>query len=176
MAAPAPTRCAGAQATAYLVVSTADLEEAGGGTDLVLARAPGTFALPAGVEALLLSGAGRGGVGQEDANLLLGNAGPNHLDGRGGDDLLEGGAGADTLVGGAGADRFAVRRGSGLDLIEDFTRAEDQLVLTGFGLTAAEVPARFRIDGPIPFLDLGGGDGVLLRGVTVLSAADLVLG
>jgi Ca2+-binding RTX toxin-like protein len=159
------------------VDSAVDLvEEAGSGTDLLLSHAPGTIVLPGGVEALLLSGAGRNGVGHEGANLLLGNAGPNYLHGQGGDDLLEGGAGADTLAGGAGADRFVIRRGSGMDLIEDFTRAEDRLVLTGFGLTAAEVLTRFRTDGPTPFLDLGGGDGVLLRGVTALAAADLVLG
>ncbi|HZF76153.1 MAG TPA: M10 family metallopeptidase C-terminal domain-containing protein [Acetobacteraceae bacterium] len=175
--AGADTLRGGAGHDVYHVDSAVDLvEEAGSGTDLLLSHAPGTIVLPGGVEALLLSGAGRNGVGHEGANLLLGNPGPNYLHGQGGDDLLEGGAGADTLAGGAGADRFVIRRGSGMDLIEDFTRAEDRLVLTGFGLTAAEVLARFRTDGPTPFLDLGGGDGVLLRGVTALAAADLVLG
>jgi hypothetical protein len=76
-----------------------------------------------------------------------------------------------------GADSFILRRGDGFDRIEDFLAGTDQLVLTGFGLTAAAALALARETAGGVVLDLGAGDGVLLAGLGLasLTAADLVL-
>jgi len=55
-----------------------------------------------------------------------------------GDDYLIGGLGNDILSGGIGRDRFALTAGSGPDLITDFTKGEDLLVLDR-GLTFAQL-------------------------------------
>lgn len=52
---------------------------------------------------------------------LMGGDGDDFLDEGAGHGDLDGGAGNDTLVGGLGADAFAVRPGSGDDVIKDFT-------------------------------------------------------
>ena len=80
---------------------------------------------------LLVAGDGADRMyGGMDADRLYGGAMGDALMGGGGDDFLDegaghgdldGGAGDDTLVGGLGADAFAVRPGSGDDVIRDFT-------------------------------------------------------
>lgn len=52
---------------------------------------------------------------------LMGGDGADFLDEGAGHGDLDGGMGDDTLVGGLGADAFAVRPGSGEDVIQDFT-------------------------------------------------------
>ncbi|WP_206419731.1 calcium-binding protein [Minwuia thermotolerans] len=79
------------------------VEAAGGGTDTVQSAIG--FALPANVEVLELVGADNiDGVGNGEANTIIGNTGNNVLQGGDGNDTLIGNAGADTLQGGAGAD------------------------------------------------------------------------
>ncbi|WP_299960841.1 hypothetical protein [uncultured Roseobacter sp.] len=88
-------------------------------------------------------------------------AGSDTIYGHDGNDTLDGGAGEDILMGGEGTDTFVFSLGSGQDVIEDFSLAEDFI----------------RIDGQLPSFEvsdaaqgalllLGGGDQVLVKGVT----------
>ena len=89
----------------YVVDDRGDLviEYADAGDDTI--RAPVTYALPANVEALVLTGASPiDGAGNELANTLTGNGAANLLSGGAGDDLIAGGGGADVIDGGAGRD------------------------------------------------------------------------
>lgn len=83
------------------------IEQAGGGTDTVLATVNG-YTLVAEVENLTLLGTAARGTGNGLDNLLLGNAVANTLFGLDGSDTLDGGAGRDTLFGGAGDDTYIV--------------------------------------------------------------------
>lgn len=65
--------------------------------------------------------------GREGADVLVGRAGNDYLNGGAHDDTLDGGAGNDTLRGGQNADTFVFR--SGVDLIEDFSDAWDDIQL-----------------------------------------------
>jgi len=145
--------------------------------DTLLVETALAVTLAEGVEILRLGAAGRVGIGNAADNLLLGNQAANRLEGGGGRDVLEGRGGDDTLAGGTGADSFVLRRGDGLDRIEDFTPGLDRLLLAGFGATvpallagAVATPGGLR-------LDLGGGEGVVLAGLGPgqLGAGDLVL-
>lgn len=143
----------------YTVNTEADLviEQASQGTDLVVSSS--SYTLSVNVENLTLtgsavSGTGNGGAnviigngaantltGNELANALSGNSGDNEVRGEGGPDLLRGGAGSDslhgglgrdTLVGGIGADGFYFDtdvNGANVDLIEDFSAADDSIFL-----------------------------------------------
>lgn len=95
--------------------STAEvvLENSGEGYDEV--RAGVSYALPANVEELILTGnLALAGIGNDLANAVSGNSGNNPIDGAGGDDSIIGGFGNDTLTGGAGNDNL--NGGFGLDL------------------------------------------------------------
>ena len=68
-----------------------------------------SYTLPLNVEELDLSGIlAINGTGNDQANLLIGNAGINLLNGMGGNDTLNGGAGGDVMTGGNGDDRYIV--------------------------------------------------------------------
>ena len=80
-------------------------------------------------------------------DLRFGNGGRDKLCGEEGNDTLYGpkgydymmwGLGNDILSGGRRRDRFVLTAGSGPDLITDFTKGEDLLVLAG-GLTFAQL-------------------------------------
>ncbi len=60
---------------------------------------------------------------------ILGNTSANGINGGGGDDLLIGGFGPDTLAGGPGRDTFVYAPGDGMDMITDFSPAEDFIAL-----------------------------------------------
>lgn len=93
----------------------------------------------------LYGGAGddlaRGGSGND---LLIGGVGSDSLSGSMGDDVLSGGSGADQIAGGAGADVltggsqgdvFVFGRGTGADVITDYTVGQDHLqLMTGHGI------------------------------------------
>lgn len=163
----------------FVVDDTADqvIEVARGGLDTLIVETLVAITLPDEVEILVLGDGGRHGIGNAVANRLRGNDFANRLDGMGGNDLIEGGRGHDTLTGGRGADHFVLRRGDGFDRIEDFATGEDNLVLTGFGLSANQVLARAKQLTTGVEIDLGDGDGVLLWGVrlSAFSMNDLVL-
>lgn len=72
-------------------------------------------------------------VGDGGSNTLIGRAGSDTLTGAGGNDNLIGGSGSDRLDGGSGFDRltgggdsdfFVFRKGSGVDVIQDFDAAD----------------------------------------------------
>ncbi|WP_339384164.1 hypothetical protein [Microcoleus sp. LEGE 07076] len=65
---------------------------------------------------------------------MCGGDGDDTVAGGIGDDWLIGDLGNDTLRGGSGRDYFLLSAGQGSDLIVDFTKGEDVLILTG-GLT-----------------------------------------
>jgi Ca2+-binding RTX toxin-like protein len=76
--------------------------------------------------------------GNGGSDKLCGFEGNDSLDGGKGDDYLIGGLGNDILRGGLGRDRFVLTAGEDADLITDFTKGEDLLVLPG-GLTFAQL-------------------------------------
>jgi Ca2+-binding RTX toxin-like protein len=134
------------------------VELAGGGTDTVVASGADGYWLPAGIEALLLAGAARLGVGNATDNLLRGSAGADRLYGQDGADTVQGGAGDDLLWGGAGGDLFRFAPGAGDDTILDFDWATDALDFGGAAATGALVAAGFLVSYGAT------GDSVLLRG------------
>ncbi|GFE49973.1 hypothetical protein So717_17260 [Roseobacter cerasinus] len=74
--------------------------------------------------------------------------GDDTIYGNDGNDTLDGGAGDDVLTGGQGADTFVFSVGSGQDVIEDFSLAEDLI----------------RIDGQLPSFEItDGANGAVLR-------------
>jgi serralysin len=151
------------------------VERLGEGTDTIHG-ATATVTLPDAVEALVLGAGAVTGIGNMLGNLIFGNALANRLEGRGGGNILEGRGGNDTLVGGAGADIFTLRPGDGMDRIEQFTSGADQLALLGFGRSANAILALAAQEAEGLRIDLGGGDGVLLAGLTRMqfSAADII--
>ena len=129
------------------------------------------------------------GLGGDDT--LSGGQGDDHLYGGPGDDTLIGGpggdtflgaAGDDTMTGGAGADGYAYYRGlTHSDTITDFTRGEDFISLSDFGLSGINDPKLTITTGPadtvIRLVDTTSDSDVTitLEGVTAsLSAGDFL--
>jgi Ca2+-binding RTX toxin-like protein len=115
----------------------------------------------------------RGGAGDDS---LAGGRGLDLLFGEAGDDRLDGGAGADWLSGGPGDDIFVFERGSGPDVIADFTPggSEDSIQLSGFSaLSFDQILSRtFDVLGSA-VVALNGGQMVLLGvGKSELTAND----
>jgi len=108
---------------------------------------------------------------------LSGGEGDDDLEGGGGADRLDGGAGNDTLHGGAGADAF--HYGSGSDVIEDFRAGDSLRLAASLGVDdLGDVLARARVVDDDVLVDFGGGNTLLLEGVSLasLSTADLLFG
>jgi VCBS repeat-containing protein len=151
-------------------------ENANEGYDTVIAESPNGFYLYANIEKLVLVGTAPFGVGNELDNLIIGSAIGNVLLGGAGNDTLDGVAGQDILYGQAGSDTFLIRKGTGMDIIADFTPSTDRLDVRDYGFkTTAELTSRMTQVGPDISVDLGGGDSLILMGVKVTSfgAADL---
>ena len=114
-----------------------------------------------------------GGAG---ADQLLGGIGNDSLVGDSGQDRLDGGAGKDLLSGGLGADVFVFVKGSGADIVSDFTLAQgdslqlDDALWSGHDLSAAQVVAQFAhvLKGAVLF-DFGGGQSLKLTGISSLT-------
>ncbi|SDB32679.1 calcium-binding protein [Belnapia rosea] len=87
------------------------IEAAGEGRDTVIASFG--YALPAHVEALVLTSRALRGSGNALDNAITGTDGPNILAGGEGDDTLIGGGGADRLIGGRGNDSLDGASGLG---------------------------------------------------------------
>jgi Ca2+-binding RTX toxin-like protein len=87
------------------------VEAAGQGIDTVICY-DWQYTLPVNVENLAMPSAGSYGIGNALDNLIAGGDGTQILDGAGGNDVLTGGPGADV---------FVYARGSGQDVITDFT-------------------------------------------------------
>ncbi len=112
-----------------------------------------------------------------DRSYGAGNAGDNIIKGGAGSQQLYGGGGQDILIGGAGADVFVVVKGEGNDVIQDFSVGEDILRVTGGYTTFTQLQSNLSQVGSDVKLDLGGGDGVILRNTSVsqLTARDFQL-
>jgi Ca2+-binding RTX toxin-like protein len=170
----------GAGDDSYYVDTPDDLtfEAANGGTDTVYATINGAgYYLYANVENLVLGGNTPFGVGNELNNRITGSAASNWLLGGAGDDILNGGAGNDVLFGEAGADTFVFARGTGGDVIGDFTTGTDRIDLSAYGLTWQTVINSMHENGGTTAIDLGNGDFIVLNGVarSALSERDFIL-
>jgi Ca2+-binding RTX toxin-like protein len=171
----------GAGSDVYLVDTPADLtfEAADGGADTVYADIIGAgYYLYANVENLVLVGTTPYGVGNELNNYLLGNASANYLLAGAGDDALNGKGGNDVLFGEAGADTFIFEHGTGADVIGDFAVGTDKIDLSAIAFADYQAVANsMHENGGNTAIDLGGGDLVVLNGVTIaqLHAGDFVL-
>ncbi|NBB53299.1 hypothetical protein GVN24_34000, partial [Rhizobium sp. CRIBSB] len=163
----------GADNDSYYVDTGDDLtfEAVGGGIDTVYADVRvtnGGVYLYANVENLVLIGTTAFGVGNELNNTLTGNASGNYLLGGAGADTINGGAGNDVLFGEAGNDVFAFSVGSGGDVIGDFNLANDRIDLRAFGFADfQQLAANFSQVGNDGAINLGGGDFIVLHGVTM---------
>jgi Ca2+-binding RTX toxin-like protein len=69
-------------------------------------------------------------LGLKGNDVLVGSGGQDKLFGGDGQDKLFGGVGADRLIGGNGRDIFALEKGNGRDIIQDFQQQNDRLGLT----------------------------------------------
>lgn len=163
----------------YYVDTPADLtfEAAGQGTDTVYADIVGAgYYLYPHVENLVLLGATPFGVGNDLNNNLSGNAVGNYLLGGAGNDFINGGNGNDVLFGEAGNDTFVFNRGTGTDVIGDFTRGQDRIILSEYGLSFAQLQARFVQVGNDGAIQLPNGDTIILHNIVMsqLTAADIL--
>jgi Ca2+-binding RTX toxin-like protein len=95
---------------------------------------------------------------------LLGGAGDDGLSGGNSADTVEGGAGDDLLSGNRGADAFAFRDGQATctDVVTDFERGGDAVLLVGFGAGFDALANLSAVEGGTA-LDLG-GDTILFLG------------
>lgn len=127
----------------YIVDDAGDLviENAGEGTDEV--RSSVSFALPANVENLVLTGTGNiNATGNSASNTLTGNSGGNTLDGGAGADTMAGGGGDDTYIVDDAGDIVTENANEGNDTVRaalSYTLGTnvENLVLTGTGNTNA---------------------------------------
>ncbi|MBX9455512.1 MAG: hypothetical protein KL863_05490 [Rhizobium sp.] len=148
--------------------NTQIVEQPGFGYDKV--RSTASFTLGENLEDLtLLGGKNANATGNEGSNVLTGNKGDNILNGLGGDDYLKGGKGDDTLFGGAGQDMFDFRKGSGRDVVEDFTNGED-IIFTPFandGPEIADLIANHAVEKNGGVMISYGEDSIFLKGMTM---------
>jgi hypothetical protein len=101
---------------------------------------------------------------------FVAGAGADSIRGGAGNDTLDGGVGQDILWGEAGADTFLIRKGTGIDIIADFTPGTDRLDVGDYGIkTTSELTSRMTQVGTDISVDLGGGDSLILMGVKITS-------
>lgn len=98
----------------------------------------------------------------------------NWLLGNGGNDVLFGDRPGDPV----GSDTFVFDGVVGQDVIGDFHHAEDKIQLIGSYTSFAQVSAAFVQNGSDGAIDLGGGNFIVLQGVTMstLTASDFIFG
>jgi Ca2+-binding RTX toxin-like protein len=116
--------------------------------------------------------------GLDGDDILNGGAGNDSLSGGTGDDTILGGAGNDRLSGGEDADRFVFHLSSespatsgGADLISDFRRGEDLIVLTRIDARAGTAANEaFTFIGTAAFSNVEGQLRVVVGGTTQVQA------
>jgi Ca2+-binding RTX toxin-like protein len=129
-----------------------------------IATDPGAVDRLAGIENVVGTAGSDRIAGSAGANRLKGLAGNDRISGLGGNDLLDGGAGRDMLAGGGGTDtlrggparddlsggggrdRFVVDGGPSADLIRDFLRRDDTIVLDNRALKHVGSEGRLAAD------------------------------
>jgi len=109
--------------------------------------------------------------GKGGSDKLCDFEGNDTLYGPKGDDYLIGGLNNDILSGDMGGDSFVLTAGSGLDVITDFTKGEDLLVLAS-GLTFAQLS--ITQNGNVAFIRIG-ENGQLLATLNGLPASAIDL-
>lgn len=156
----------------YVVDNAGDtvIENAGEGTDLVLAKVDWT--LDANIEKLTLTGSlAIDGTGNVLGNTLTGNAAVNHLYGLDGNDRIDGKGGADTLVGGLGNDTYLVDN-VGDTIIENVGEGND-IVLAKIDWTLGANIEKLTLTGP---LAIDGTGNELANVLTGNSSANQLFG
>ena len=142
----------------YLTDPRDRVQETAGGVDTEIGWLP--IQLAPNVENLIVHGDFNHGVGNNLDNLIT-------TDGRA---WLDGGAGNDVLVGATNTTTtFVVRAGQGNDVIYNWQGA-DQLQLVGFDTTfktASDIRAAMSQQGSDVVLNMGGGQSLTFRGVTL---------
>ncbi|MCY7385979.1 MAG: calcium-binding protein [Microcoleus sp. CAN_BIN18] len=103
-----------------------------------------------------------GGNGDD---FLYGGRDNDYLDGGDGNDLISGEFGNDFLIGGEGRDRFVLESGGGADVITDFKKGEDLIVLSR-GLTFPQIRVSQSVDGALITIPITGEIIATLTGVT----------
>lgn len=104
---------------------------------------------------------------------LFGQDGNDKLIGADGADRLHGGSGRDTLGGGNGNDTFLFREGDENDLIVDFEDNADTIRLLDFGISNFTQARNHAVqDGDDVVFDLGGGDVLTVRDITINALSD----
>lgn len=153
-------------------------ENAGEGTDTVYAKIDGAgYYLYDNIENLSLDGNTPFGVGNALDNRMMGSDSANYLLGGAGNDTLNGMGGNDVLFGEAGNDIFVFTRGTGADVIGDFTRGQDRIDLTAFGITSlSQISNFFAQDGDVGAIQFASGEVVVLHNVQMnqLTAGDFI--
>ena len=111
--------------------------------------------------------------GNIGSDTIHGGSGGDTLRGGQGDDLVVGGSGADwisgdrgndTLTSGGGGDTFHMALGYGSDQVTDFNYAEGDRVIVDHGAIYT-----LSMSGADTLVDLGGGDRMLLKNITLSS-------
>ncbi len=121
------------------------------------------FTLPSNVENLvMIYGQQIYGYGNDEANIIIGNASNNVLEGKGG---------YDTLTGGAGSDLFVVNPNFGVDVITDFVAgagtADAVVFSTKLFSNFSQVMAKSRQVGSDVWIEDGLGNTVVLSNVNL---------
>ncbi|MFO1255464.1 MAG: M10 family metallopeptidase C-terminal domain-containing protein [Sphingomonadaceae bacterium] len=153
-------------------------EQPGEGTETVFANVAGDgYYLYANIENLTLQGTTTYGVGNELDNILTGSASANWLLGGLGNDRINGMGGNDVLFGQGGNDIFVFQPGTGGDVIGDFVRGQDKIDISAYGMTFAQVQARYYQDGTTGAIQMANGDVIVLHNITMsqLTASDFIL-
>lgn len=116
-----------------------------------------------------------GGSGSDN---ISGGAGHDEICGGSGDDIINGGAGFDHLSGGSGRDTFVFNPGDGSDRIEDFSKSQDKIDLTGTTLAWSNLDTNGnnKLDHNDAFVDVTHGDTYIDLGAAAggPSGVDLV--
>ncbi len=151
----------------YIASASGDsvIEFAGEGYDVVQTGLS-TFNLSANVEKLVYTGTGAfTGLGNSDANVIIGGTGSDYLIGLGGDDVLLGGAGgANALQGGTGNDIYAIEA-VGDSVIESAGEGFDQVQTNLGSFTLSANVEELIYTGAGDFTGMGnGGDNILVGG------------
>lgn len=91
------------------------------------------------------------------------------MSGGAGNDLLDGGRGNDRLEGGAGMDRFVFGKSIGVNVILDFDKLHDSLVLNDGQSVGGSRTVDANLDGLADlYVELSGGGSIALLGIDSL--------